>query len=283
MSRSPKNRQLVGTGASAQVVRISKEHVLKIFKPHLAPILAEREFAFASFAYDSGIPSPRPIELQQLDFTQAILYEFVPGINLDAHTLPRPWRYRSATYQMADLHAAIHRIDSAIPNLADSYRQKEFFGTLIGYSDRLPEHLRRQCLDILENVKQGNALCHGDMYPSNLMIHNGQCLAIDWSMATIGDPAGDVAITWVGISDLSQLGELSAIVKAILRRSSRWYLDRYRDHSRQGCDFKFKHWLAPAAAARLGALEKAGAPESTLESLVSLVEMYCNEKQVLEI
>lgn len=273
--------QLIGSGASAKVFRVSEDRVLKVFKPHLAPILAEREFAFARLAYNSGIPSPKPIERRQVNSTDAILYEFRPGTNLDAHTLPRPWRYRRATYQMADLHAAIHAVESEIvvQEFPDSYLQKAFFRTLISYSERLPEHLRQHCLDMLEKLNDGTSLCHGDMSPSNLMIHNGECFAIDWSLATIGDPAGDVAFTWVGISDLSQLGSLSSVVKAILRRGSRWYIDRYRDRAREGSDFNFKRWLAPAAAARLGALEKVGEPDSILEPLAFLVETYCHEER----
>ncbi|MCC5888854.1 MAG: hypothetical protein JJT88_20635 [Gammaproteobacteria bacterium] len=106
----------------------------------MAPILAAREFAFAKYAYDSGIPSPKPIERQQLDATEAILYEFRSGSNLDVHTLPRTWRYRKATYQMADLPVAIHAVESEtfVRDLPDSYRQRAFFRTLIGYSERLP-------------------------------------------------------------------------------------------------------------------------------------------------
>lgn len=90
-----------------------------------------------------------------------------------------------------------------------------------------------------------------------------------------------MAFTWVGIRDLSQLGDLSSVVKAILRQGSRWYLKRYRDRSPEGAGFVFRQWLAPAAAARLGALEKVGEPDSILEPLVSLVEVYCNEQSAL--
>jgi hypothetical protein len=64
---------------------------------------------------------------------------------------------------------------------------------------------------------------------------------------------------------------------------SRWYLDRYRGRSREGSDFVFRRWLAPAAAARLGALERVGEPDSILEPLASLVETYCNEEHALGI
>ncbi len=246
-------------------------------------ILAAREFAFARHAYDLGIPSPKPIERQQLDATEAILYEFRAGSNLDAHTFPRPWRCCKATYQMAELHAAIHAVESElfIRNLPESYRQRTFFRILIGYSERLPEPLKQHCLATLDELDDGSSFCFGDMSPRNLMIHKGECFAIDWSLATIGEPAGDVAFTCVGIHDLSQLGDLSSVIKAILRQGSRWYLKRYRDRSPEGAGFVLRRWLAPAAAARLGALEKVGEPDSILEPLASLVEVYCNQQSAL--
>jgi aminoglycoside phosphotransferase (APT) family kinase protein len=37
-------------------------------------------------------------------------------------------------------------------------------------------------------------MCHGDLKRSNLLRHNGRIWAVDWELATIGDPAWDIAV-----------------------------------------------------------------------------------------
>jgi len=37
-------------------------------------------------------------------------------------------------------------------------------------------------------------LCHGDLNRRNLLRHNGQTWVLDWELATLGDPAWDVAV-----------------------------------------------------------------------------------------
>lgn len=268
----------IGEGASATVYRLDAARVFKGFKPHLAQILIDRELALAGLAHEAGVPTPRPHGRHTHDGVEGIVFDHQAGINLDEHTLPRPWRYGRAPRQMAKLHAAIHAADvaGAAGRLPAPWRQRDFLRTLIGYADSLPRSLRAECLARLEALPDGEALCHGDMSPSNVMIHDGRCVAIDWSLASIGDPVGDVAFTWVGIHDLSQLVDLPGIVKAILRRSSRRYLSHYRECSRVFDQGRFERWLAPAAAARLGALEKAGDETGTRAALSLLIESYCS-------
>ncbi|MBK81456.1 MAG: hypothetical protein CMQ43_11175 [Gammaproteobacteria bacterium] len=276
----PSKPEPVGEGASAQVYRLDATRVFKGFKPHLAPILVDRELALAGLAHEAGIPTPRPVGRHTLEGLDGILFDYQPGTNLDEHTLPRPWRYGRAPRQMAELHAAIHDAEVAQAGrvLPAPWRQRDFWRMLIGYADSLPGAHRETCLARLESLPDGESLCHGDMAPSNVMYHGGRCIAIDWSLASLGDPMGDVAFTWVGIHDLSQLVDLPRIVKAILRRSSRRYLSRYGECRPAFDRRRFERWLAPAAAARLGALEKAGDPGAVAAPLRRLIESYCADE-----
>lgn len=50
----------------------------------------------------------------------------------------------------------------------------------------------------LESTSKGNSLCHGDFNPSNIIIdENDKAYIIDWSHATQGNPAADVARTYL--------------------------------------------------------------------------------------
>ena len=47
-------------------------------------------------------------------------------------------------------------------------------------------------------MPKGNALCHGDFNPSNIIIaDDGKAYIIDWSHATQGNPCADAARTYL--------------------------------------------------------------------------------------
>jgi aminoglycoside phosphotransferase (APT) family kinase protein len=50
-------------------------------------------------------------------------------------------------------------------------------------------------LNCLDELPDGEALCHGDFHPGNIMVTVAGPIIIDWETATRGQPAGDVAYT----------------------------------------------------------------------------------------
>lgn len=82
--------------------------------------------------------------------------------DLEAH----PWRYRRHARTLADLHLRLHRIDA-------------------------PAGLRQHPLG------GGHAVLHQDLHPGNVMCSRGGPVVIDWTNAAQGDPAVDVALSWI--------------------------------------------------------------------------------------
>jgi aminoglycoside phosphotransferase (APT) family kinase protein len=267
---------IIGEGASAVVSRLPGNRVLKLFRPNLASILLERELYFAQIAHAEGIPTPKPIGRQSNQGCDGLVFEYFEGQNLDAYTLPRIWAHRRLTWELADLHAAIHRIDlsGAVQQGHEDGSQKALYRQLIGYSELLSDDTRAQSLAALEGTPDKTSLCHGDMSPLNVMTDGATFLTIDWSLASIGDPVGDVAFTWVGLQ-LAQVMPLNRVIKWALRRASRWYLARYRAVcAGRPSGAELEAWLLPAAAARLGAVEKGGATADAAQTLRDQVERY---------
>ncbi|NLG03431.1 MAG: aminoglycoside phosphotransferase family protein, partial [Clostridia bacterium] len=65
--------------------------------------------------------------------------------------------------------------------------------TFPGVSDTLREKLQK----LLETLPDGDALCHNDFHPLNVIASNNQYVIIDWDSAMIGNAAGDVAHTYL--------------------------------------------------------------------------------------
>ena len=94
-SRLPRaGYRVIGQGASATVLKLGNDRVLKLFAPDLAPILLEREQHFTQLAHDHGIPTPRPLGAMTHEGRDGIVFEYFEGQNLDTYTRPRVWAHR---------------------------------------------------------------------------------------------------------------------------------------------------------------------------------------------
>ncbi len=76
-------------------------------------------------------------------------------------------------------------------------------------------------------------LCHGDLHPQNLMLADGEVTAVlDWTNARIAEPILDVVYTAQLLEQMPIAAPrlLRPLIDALGRRSSRRFLEAYRQH-----------------------------------------------------
>ncbi|NRA57302.1 MAG: phosphotransferase [Phycisphaerales bacterium] len=186
-------------GVSAQVHRLdldlpggeSTSVVLRIHGDDPNALTADREFALLRAVCDTGVPVPRPIDVDaggDLIGRPWVLMPFVDG----ATELPDADRGIEA---MADALASINRMGrEALPTLPDRC------DPLPEAIEFLPEGDEWLALRTWLAMQTGTtydgtpALLHGDFWPGNLLWRDGAIVAIlDWEDAAVGDPLSDVA------------------------------------------------------------------------------------------
>ncbi|MDE6303015.1 MAG: aminoglycoside phosphotransferase family protein, partial [Clostridia bacterium] len=105
----------------------------------------------------------------------------------------------------------------------------------------------------INTLSDGNALCHFDFHPGNVMIKDGEFCVIDWMTACNGNAVADAARTYLLLS-YGELLYASLIVKLIAhiveKHIGRIYLREYKKLTGTS-DEEIKKWLLPLAAARL--------------------------------
>src|SRR5262249_32610054 len=69
-------------------------------------------------------------------------------------------------------------------------------------------------LAMLEALPDGDRLCHGDFHPANVLVGRNGPAVIDWTGATRGDPAADLARTRL----LLQAGAVPEHMPFLIRR-----------------------------------------------------------------
>ena len=192
--------KLIGKGFTAQVYAWGDGRVLKLFESWRPAAKVEREFTITRAVHAAGLPVPAAHELVEVEGRKGIVFERVDGRSMFGQVCARPWRLFAAARQLAALHAQLHAVKapSELPTL-----REQISGWIDGAAELCAaekEELRR-CLAMLPD---GDALCHGDFHPANILFSARGPVIIDWSSATRGHPPGDVART----SHLFQVADL---------------------------------------------------------------------------
>jgi aminoglycoside phosphotransferase (APT) family kinase protein len=154
------SEELLARGRAADVFAAGPGRVLRRYRegePHDAAV----EAAVMEHARAHGFPVPEVYDAGGRDLVMAR----VDGPTMLADLSRRPWRVRAHGRTLADLHRRLHAIAA-------------------------PDGLRCP-------LGRGEHLVHLDLHPDNVLISRDGPVVIDWSNASRGEAADDVALTWV--------------------------------------------------------------------------------------
>ena len=248
MAQPPPESALVAQGFSSAVYAWDEGRVLKLFFDWFPRERAQREFRATRAVHAIGLPVPQAEELVEVGGRSGIVSERVNGLSMLGVTQRRPWMLMKAVRQLAELHAQIH--EATAPAILPTQRQRLERGITSGVDLKPAERL--EALSQLSSLPDGNALCHGDFHPGNVIFTANGPIIIDWETATQGDPIGDVANTCRLIRTASLPDWSPAYMHWILKCTRPWihrtYLRRYFE-LRAGSAADLVEWELPLRAA----------------------------------
>jgi len=149
--------KLIASGRASEILDLGDGRVLRRFKAGGSP---EREALVMRHALDAGYAVPRVLEVAP----DALVLERIEGPTMLQTLFRRPWTLRHQAAVLAALHARLHEI-AAPPGL--------------------------------ESAGPGDRLLHLDLHPENVILGPEGPVVVDWTNARRGEPALDVALTWV--------------------------------------------------------------------------------------
>jgi aminoglycoside phosphotransferase (APT) family kinase protein len=149
----------------------------------------EWQAAAMEAARSRGVRVPAVYGLTTVMGRPGMVMERIGGTDLLTLMGRRPWTVFSGGRISGQVQAQLHAVQApaAIPPLRAVLRQR------IESEGRLPPHLARFALDTLDGLPDGDSLCHGDFHPANILMDGETPVLIDWTNATRGDAAADVA------------------------------------------------------------------------------------------
>jgi len=139
----------------------------------------------------SNLPIPRIMGVNVLDGKWAISTEYIKGKTLGRMMSECPEKWPEYLELFVDLQMQVHATRvSLLGRLRDSLDRKIIDADLDA-TVRYDLHTR------LESMPRSNELCHGDFNPTNIIISENGPYILDWSHATQGCAAADVAISYL--------------------------------------------------------------------------------------
>jgi uncharacterized protein (TIGR02172 family) len=245
---------LIGTGRTAQVFAWGDERILKLYQNWMPAVAIEREFAITRTARETGLPVPAAEEIVEVDGRKGIVFERVQGPSMLNVLSAKPWTLIAFSRQLGELHARMH----ACKLPPETYTQRQQIERGIELAHDLADNEKKTIRQILERLPEGDAVCHGDFHPDNILLTTQGPVIIDWMTATRGHPQADVARTALlfhtgGLPPNVPL-HMRLLINASRAIMFKAYLDRYLQLNPVPRS-SIHAWQLPMLAARLFEVE----------------------------
>jgi aminoglycoside phosphotransferase (APT) family kinase protein len=256
----------IAEGREAEIFAWQDGTVLRLLRNPNGQRQLEWEAAAMRAAAGAGVRVPAVREITTVDGRPGLVMERIEGVDMLLLVGKQPWLVFSVGAQSGRIQAGLHevRAPEEIPPLRVALRGR------IERAEPLPEALARFALSVLDELPDGDRICHGDLHPGNIMRTASEPVLIDWTNVTRGDPAADFARTnlMIRLGDVPPGSPLviryGAIVARGLMRSS--YVRAYR-RARPLDMALAARWEIPVMAARM-----AEGIESENPKLIRLLE-----------
>jgi hypothetical protein len=247
MEQKLDERKLLHSNHMMELYQWTEGSVLKLFTATFPSSLIDREIVGTRAANAAGIPSPRLEDVVTVEGRRGLVLEQLHGHSMLAVLGREPTRVAHYAGVFAELQSRIHACHAA-----DLPPQREDLARRIARAG-VVAHIKGDALATLEQLPDGNRLCHCDLHPDNVLLTDHEACVIDWSFAACGAPASDAARTalLLRIADAPPGAFQVAWVEREARdRFYRAWLKRYRELQPEAAGALWS-WLLPVAVARL--------------------------------
>ena len=238
---------MIARGRTAEIFAWGDNQVLKLYQDWCPARWAKEEVQGTQVAYEAGLPVPAVKGIAEVEGRRGIIFERVDGPSMLQVFRSKPWRTGQIARTLAELHAAIHSCDMPeLPSLREGLERS------IREEVELPEETKEAVLGYLEHLPDGNAICHLDFHPDNILMSSHGPMVIDWANPRQGDPLADVAASslLLRLAPLPQFMAGRWLINMVRARFHSAYLKQYlelRPASRE----QIAEWELPLVTARL--------------------------------
>ena len=141
---------------------------------------------------ETGLPTPKVLEVTTIDGRWAIVYNYIKGETLAQLMEKNPDKKDEYLELLVDLQLTVQSKTCPLLNKLKDKMNRKISQADLDATTRYDLHTR------LEGMPKHNKICHGDFNPSNIVIaEDGTPYILDWSHVTQGNASADAARTYL--------------------------------------------------------------------------------------
>jgi streptomycin 6-kinase len=204
----------IGEGASADVHVWAPGQVVKLFKQTSSPRLRQDEARMTRAVFAAGAPAAEMLGEVTVNDCFGIVLS-----HLDGPTLLQQMRSGAVTRQRAGklLAALCLWVHNTRPPPRMLSLRTWVEAWMEDGARLLPAHIAAVIRALNERLPPGDALCHGDIHPGNVILTRDGPRLIDWMGPVHGPAAYDLAVTHLALTELADEPERSRAANAALQ------------------------------------------------------------------
>jgi Ser/Thr protein kinase RdoA (MazF antagonist) len=247
----------IGQGRTAEIFDWEDGRALRLFREGASREWVRHEMEIYRSVDRAAIscPAVHPAEsedgLIEVDGRFGFVMDRIDGRSMLQVVTAKPWRLWRYARWFARLHRTMHaKVAQDLPS------QIERFHRIVDHvRETIGSEIAERVRGMIEEMWEGDAICHGDFHPDNVLMSDRGPLIIDWGPATFGCAAADVAWTVYLLRHGAAppgTGPLHRLLLALFRRL---FLAAYRRAYLRGSPVAWdavKSWGPAIAVIRLG-------------------------------
>ena len=184
---------LIAAGAEKKVYR-DGDHIIKVFEPSYDKTVVLNEALNNARVEGIGLNVPKLEAVEVIDGKWAIISQFIEGKTLSDMMHEHPEQEDVLMSRFVSIQMDILAKSCPLLNPLTEKLQKRISASGLEATTRYDLHCR------LDSMKVHTKVCHGDFYPTNVIITpNDEAYILDWNHAAQGNAAADVAETYIAL------------------------------------------------------------------------------------
>ena len=169
-----------------------KDRAIKVFNEQYSKANVLNEALNQARVEETGLCIPRLHEVTMTDGKWTLVFDYIEGKTLETLMNENPDKIGEYLELFVDLQISVHSKKAPLLTKLKDKMERKISETGLDASTRYDLHTR------LEGMPKHKKVCHGDFNPSNIIIAtDGTPYILDWSHATQGNAAADVARTYL--------------------------------------------------------------------------------------
>lgn len=244
------NLKLIGRGGQADIYELDNNKVLRVIRNPKDEKHLLTEMTVLKSLKEKGKSVPTVYEFIKIDKKPAIIMERLYGETMLTDIQRKPFSLlkqaeKLATYQM--------EVDNSAEELnLLSIKKRAHY--LISNTELLTDEMKKFILTILDDLPEGNDICHGDFHPGNIILSKNNYFIIDWFGATSGRKLSDIAHTYLLLKNTPKIPGMPNIQYMITKLFGKILSKKYITTINKLDPFSFNEfskWLLVKAAERV--------------------------------